>query len=59
MSSLSVLLPLCLINVHLWCFELLIHTTTSPRKPPYFTTNVKKLFKVCVCPFKVVVNDKV
>jgi hypothetical protein len=24
----------------------------------YFTTSVKKLFKVCVCPFKVVVSDK-
>jgi hypothetical protein len=25
---------------------------------PYFTTNVKKLLKVCVCPFNVVVKDK-
>ena len=25
----------------------------------YFTTNVKKLFNVCVCPFNVVVNDNV
>ena len=28
------------------------------RRLPYFTTNVKKLAKVCVCPFKVVVSDK-
>jgi len=30
------------------------------RRPPYFTTNVKKLFIVCVCPpFKEVVSDNV
>ena len=29
------------------------------RRLPYFTTSVKKLFNVCVCPFKVVVNDNV
>jgi hypothetical protein len=30
----------------------------SVSTAPYFTTNVKKLFNVCVCPFNVVVNDK-
>jgi hypothetical protein len=30
----------------------------SAVRLPYFTTNVKKFDKVCVCPFNVVVNDK-
>jgi hypothetical protein len=30
----------------------------SALRLPYFTTKVKKLFNVCVCPFNVVVNDK-
>jgi hypothetical protein len=32
--------------------------STVHKPNAYFTTSVKKLFKVCVCPFKVVVNDK-
>jgi hypothetical protein len=38
----------------------LIGRYKGPRKKhPYFTTKVKKLAKVCVCPLNVVVNDNV